>query len=814
MSNGGDRIMHILICSKDTDTYEQIRKALANVPNMTLRFSQELCSEPADLPSDIDIAMCDIGRGKSLEPVTTIMAHGIPVIALKDKHTDSDDIPPVLQIIEKPILEREAVRLLQTVTGLFQVHEIMKASRFQRQLLDSIPDIVMVINDRYQVIRINRAMLIHLSTPHSSINSKAFREVLGKKCHEIMFNRSRPCHMYGDRCPLKELRSTSASITDSTISCNDRHFQLTMTPLLELDETPVYFVEVIRDISIRHLAAEAMKTRSAFEQIIARACADLIVNTEVTAVMDGISQAMDRMAGFIHADRWYLLEWNDVKTRWDTLYQETSESGTGKNPQKCLDTSQLSKWSLFRRRLVSESSILHVPSRRKADSGSPHDYLSRNGISAILMMPLLKGADIIRVLGFETFRGEFEWPPDILIMFRVFGEALNNAVERNRNAINLRREEERYRRLTDNLPDLIWRIRMTGEVEYVNPSILTILGYPREMVIGSKIDQYLPHLDLQRITNLLSRLEAGEITKKYIHMQVDLRHRNGQMLPCEMGMTFDRDSSGCAIAIEGILRDLSEFHRAEREKAELQQRFFRTQRLEAIGSMASGLAHEINNPIGIIIGFSEFLIDSAELQDNQIENIRLIHQEALRIKELTQRLLDFARAGEFEVKQLDILKPVTDCIKLILHAFKRRNIELHTHYASDLPEIMGNSNALKQVIMNLLINAMEAIPKEIPGLVEIRIEKTVLSDRPAIRLRITDNGIGIPVDVREHIFDPFFSRKDTGSGLGLSISAAIVENHHGILACESDPENGTTFILDLPVSYGLTDNPEGEGIHE
>ncbi len=794
--------MRIVVCTQDNLTFEQVQKTLANVDCTLILHQAEKGSDPTDLPPDVDITICDWDRGGSKDLITAFMAQGIPVIALKEKQSDCEDCPPVLQIVDKPVVEKEAVRLLQTVTGLLQIHEIMKASRFQRQLLDSIPDIVMVIDSHYHVVRINRAMLLHLSSPTENINSRAFRAVLGKKCHQLMFGRSKPCHTYGDRCPLTEIQSAS-TLAESIIRCNDRHFQLTMTPLLEMDETPMYFVEIIRDITAQQKAADALETRYSFEQVIARACADMIQDSAVVSPMDGISAAMDRMAEFIRADRWYLIEWNQKRSSWDVLFKQKSDFETN-NPSP-FDPVRLAEWPMFRQQVISESAVLHIPGIQGHPIKDQPLFLRKNGINAAILIPLLRGTDVIRVLGFETLQAAFDWPPDILVMFRMFGEVLNNAVDRNRNAIELHREEARYRRLTDNLPDLVWRIGMDGRIDYVNPAIQTLLGYSREAVIGSPVERYMPESYLQRILNLTSRIDTGDPFKKYVHMPVELLHQNGKLIPCEMGMTFDRSDAGRPIAYEGIIRDLSEFQQTEREKAELQRRFFQTQRLEAVGSMASGLAHEINNPIGIIIGFSEFLIDSGDMKNDHVENIRLIHQEAIRIKELTQRLLDFARSGEFEMKKIDVIKPVSDCIKLIQHALRRRNIQLQTYIAPDVTEITGNANALKQVIMNLLINAMEAIPKDIRGIVEIRISRT---DKPSILIELSDNGVGIPEDIRGRIFDPFFTRKDHGSGLGLSISAAIVESHHGTLKCTSAPGKGTTFILELPVATHEPDNRE------
>ncbi|MBN1295555.1 PAS domain S-box protein [bacterium] len=796
--------MRVIICSKDIEAIDVIRKIVND-----LRFDVIVCANgPENICGDgiaeIDLAICDIDHEQNGEGIGHLIAQGIPVIGLRDAANPWTNAQPVLQVIVKPVDGDERDRLKQAISGVSRINKILKASRFHRKLLDSIPDVVMVIDNDYRVARMNRSMVVHLSGPGKTIDSGTYRALLGRKCYEIMFDRPKPCNFYGDPCPMQAILAGS-TLSESIITCADRHYQVTMTPLFEIDESPAFFVEVIRDITVRTRTLRGIEQRYLFEQILARAGAEMIQSAVLKTPMDGVDRAVDRVAEFIHADQWYISMSRYPFTTWETEYMQ--EPG---NPDRTVESfvlpEALIQWPVFRQRLLEEGRILHVPDLAQRPADDVPTCLAGQPVRSLLMIPIMHKDGIVRILGMTAQNTQFDWPADILTILRVFGDSVSHAIERNMNAIELRHEEERYRRLTENLPDMIWRVRNDGIVEYVNPAIQAILGFDRNRVTGSPIASYLETPVLDRIQHFLHRMSITPQSPRYIRFREDLRHQDGRMIPCEIGITWDRNEFGTIKAFEGIVRDLSEIQQAEKEKAQLQHRFYQSQRMEAIGSLASGIAHEINNPIGIIIGFAEFLIDSSDLPDQQIENIRLIHQEAIRIKEITQRLLDYARSGHMEMKPMDINQPIADCIKLIDHAFKQRRIRVLAHLTPSVPHIIGCANAIKQVVMNLLINAMEAIPKNIPGVIAVR---TIPTESRGVRVEIADNGVGIADELKDKIFMPFFSGKEKGSGLGLSISSTIIEQHQGFLSCTSKPGAGTTFIIELPAAE--TDAVEAGG---
>ncbi|HPQ41657.1 MAG TPA: PAS domain S-box protein, partial [bacterium] len=698
--------------------------------------------------------------------------------------------------------------LIQVVETIFSVHTILRASRVQRRLLDSIPDMVMVIDSQFNVVRINRSMLLHHCSAVGEVNRRAFRAVLGMKCHYLMFNRDQSCSLYGDRCPIRHLES-GGEMDESVIHCADRSFHLTTTPLMETGQKRTFFVEVIRDITAQEIARQNLELRYGFEQAISRAGAELIQDAPVDSEIRGLISAVSHVVELIRAERWYFLEWNDPAGDWISIarHPDPDRDTGGENTE---GSGGIRSWRLFRDRVVGNAEILHIPDMSRLDETDRLPDWPARAVRAVVLVPISRGRRVIRVLGFERGEPGFEWPEDILPMMNVFAEILSSAVERNRNALKLRQQEARYRRLAENIPDLIWRIRSDGILEYANPALESILGYRREDVVGQPVNRMIQESVLERIRNMLKRSGSAAIGRRPVRFSDELRHAKGHSVPCEIGITVERDPVQGTTAYEGIIRDLSEIKRSEAERAELQHRFYQAQRMETIGSMASGLAHEINNPVGIIIGFAEYLMDSSQVPSDTLENIRLIHQEAVRIKELTQRLMDFARTGKHEISLLDINEPVSDCLKLIRHTLSKRRIVVRTRLTPDLPGILGNRNALKQVVMNLLINAMEAIPRHSEGVIDV---STALNDAGSVVVTLSDNGIGIAEEAREKIFDPFYSGKEQGSGLGLSISLNIMEQHNGRMTCTSRLGHGTTFILELPVPVTQNSNERGV-IHE
>jgi signal transduction histidine kinase len=254
-------------------------------------------------------------------------------------------------------------------------------------------------------------------------------------------------------------------------------------------------------------------------------------------------------------------------------------------------------------------------------------------------------------------------------------------------------------------------------------------------------------------------------------------------------------------AIQRELREAEERRRrrrAEDERAALEQAARRADKLAALGTLAAGLAHELNNPIGIICSRIEVMLLEAEatgLPEALRGDLKVLHRNAERVARIAQGLLSFSRPSPRIRTTVDLSGVVRETLLLAEQQVRRGGVTLTVDCDDSLPAIEGDSNALEQVLLNLLTNAGAALPAG--G--EIAIATRRHPDRPGfVQLIVADTGC-IPPEILPRIFDPFFSTKPAGTGLGLSISHGIVREHGGTIDVESAPGRGTRFTITLPV---------------
>jgi PAS domain S-box-containing protein len=256
-----------------------------------------------------------------------------------------------------------------------------------------------------------------------------------------------------------------------------------------------------------------------------------------------------------------------------------------------------------------------------------------------------------------------------------------------------------------------------------------------------------------------------------------------------------------------------EFVRDITEKRRLEQQLQQAQRLEAVGTLAGGVAHDFNNLLMGIQGRASLMLASAEEDHPFRDQLLGIEEHVASASELTRQLLGFARAGKYQVRPLDLNQVVQRCAGMFGRT--RKEIKLHFDLADGLPAVEMDGGQIEQVLLNLLLNAWQAMKGGgsvhlATGLVRLDGDEPWSQGLPAgsyIRLSVTDTGPGIPADVQPRIFDPFFTTRGSGRGAGLGLASAygIVHNHNGAITVHSDPGQGASFLIHLPVS----DRPAG-----
>jgi signal transduction histidine kinase len=241
---------------------------------------------------------------------------------------------------------------------------------------------------------------------------------------------------------------------------------------------------------------------------------------------------------------------------------------------------------------------------------------------------------------------------------------------------------------------------------------------------------------------------------------------------------------------------------------ELEQQLLASGRLVAVGELTASMAHEFNNPLGIVLGFAQGLLANMEASDPNYRHVQIISDEAKRCEKLVQELLEFGRPKSAAFAWTDVQEMIQKTLDLVQPRASTSKIETYAKFNGELPQIHADPQQLQQVLLNLSLNAVDAMPKG--GILTIAAKHDA-PDR--LMITVADTGIGIDADVLPRIFQPFFtSKKRRGLGLGLPICDRIVKAHSGRIEVESVPGKGTTFTIRLPINASPETNPSAESM--
>ncbi|MGV1099296.1 c-type heme family protein [Thiovibrio sp. JS02] len=356
--------------------------------------------------------------------------------------------------------------------------------------------------------------------------------------------------------------------------------------------------------------------------------------------------------------------------------------------------------------------------------------------------------------------------------------------------------ETRLRAIINNMLDGLITMDANGTIESLNASAAAMFGYYAEEAVG-------------RPLNFLIRFSVTTTGKE---LPTALREAIAAGRPLQ-GLRNDGDSFPVAVSLSEMRLDTRRiFIIMVRDITEEEQRrseALRAGQLAAIGELAAGVAHEINNPVNGIINYSQVLLDVSEDNGDQTfqDILKRIIREGERVAAIVSNLLAFARQRDEIVGDVNLRVVIDDCVALLLYQLDKDQIKLSVDIPEDLPLLKGNPQQLHQVFLNLLSNSRYALNQRFPGhdpdkRIEISSREVSVDGRPFIRTTVTDHGIGIPQDLIDRIFDSLFTTKPPGegTGLGLSISKGLVRDHAGQLTLESVPGDHTVAIVDLPAA--------------
>ncbi len=542
--------------------------------------------------------------------------------------------------------------------------------------------------------------------------------------------------------------------------------------------------------------AVPLDERIRFETLLADLSA-AFVNLPPAEVDEQINEALRQVVEFLSVD-WGAFGEVSGTDRVFRLTHSYAAPGLPRSPPPGILESQL-PWYSGMLRQGEVLKLVPLPDVLPEAAVQEREDCARSGLKSQLTIPLKVGGSVQFAIGCASFREYRRWPEDLVQRLRLLGEVFANALTRQRADDELQRRELRYHDLLESTRAIPWEADPSAhQIRYISPQIVNLLGHTLDAWYREGFwASHLHPADRERMLR-----SVGETMRSGRDHEMEYR-----LVTADAGIVWVHDvlsvqtEGGRASALRGVMIDISSRKRVEDEAARLREQLAKTSRVTTLGELAAAIAHEINQPLCAIVSNAETMqdylagntVDVAEVQ----EALQDIVADGRRASEIIRRIRSLLRTSRAEQAPFDLNAAIREIAALLSHRLMRDGVAVATDFAAALPPVLGDRVQVQQVVLNLMMNAAEAVAGG-PGN-RRRVTISTAAGDEAVIVSVRDTGPGISSDLRDRIFEAFFTTKSEGTGIGLSISRTIIEAHGGRIWTEPAPDCGTIFRFRLPV---------------
>ena len=409
---------------------------------------------------------------------------------------------------------------------------------------------------------------------------------------------------------------------------------------------------------------------------------------------------------------------------------------------------------------------------------------------AVLVLPLLhRTGRVIGLLGFADAENPERFTERDLTQGAILANQVAQALENSDLFSQVQQLQDQYRVVTESLNDAVYTVDTEGRITFGNAALERLTGYRVEELIGRPSLEFYAAGGVVAITERRRLVLRGEPVPS--HLETEILRKDGRWVPVEL--------SAANLILEGQMVGRVTVARDITERKYLEEQLRQAQKLEAVGELAAGVAHEMGNALAIIDGAVQYLLTSCSEDHPSHEFLEVIHRNVAQADRIMRTLLSFARPRHPAPAPVDIAQLLEGTCQMLKGELAKQHISIVPHFAPDVPWVMADPEQLQQVFLNLLLNAIQAMPEG--G--SIIWTTSVDAKAKEVQISVADTGRGIPPEHLNRIFDPFFTTKEGGTGLGLPVSDRLIRAQGGRISVSSREGKGSVFTISLPaIPYG------------